>query len=206
MKTCAIICSGLSLREYDLGKIKVPIIGLNWGFKMVDANIHIWTGATLIKMEGANFAKLTPKAEKRFCSLPINDAFTPKITDKVNGINDAKHYEIPLNYDIYKDGWVLAGGASCALQIAVSLGFNDITFLGLDLVKSVDFHCFSNESKTGIIVDELSGHSREQAVKAWELQTKYLKSVWQGLKARGIKVTNLGISRVFPTGDFREIT
>ena len=205
MKTCAILCSGPTARQFDLTKIKVPKIGVNWSFLFLESDIHVWTSATLIRQQGANYEELTPTAEPRFSALPVGGAFTPKVIAKINNVNDKTPYKIPKGYDIYEDGWVLAGGSGCALQVAVSSGFDNIVFVGLDLIVAADFHCFSNESETGIKIDERSGHTKPQAAKSWVLQTIFLSRVKKGLEEQGIRVSNLGASNVFDLGDFQEL-
>ena len=202
-KTCAIICTGPSASKIDFAAIKVPKIGINWSFLVTQSDIHVLTSRALIHKQGGNYVQLTPAAHTRISALPLLGAYTPRWIATYDGGEEAA--AISKDYNLYKDGWTFAGGSGCALQVAVSFGFDNIVFVGLDLLIVKNFHCFSDEKNSNDKCEK-SGHTRKSAATAWLIQTSYLKLVRDGLKEQGIRVTNLGISTVFPPGDFKEIS
>jgi hypothetical protein len=203
---CAIICSGTSVEPHKLAKINVPTIGINWSYLAIQSEVHVFTNQTLIKKYKTRIAEITPKSLDRFSNLPVADAFTPKTMLKLVTSTDRPDIEIPGipdDYDIYKHGWVFAGGAPCALQVAVSLGYKTIVFVGLDLWTGKNMHFY--EPDTLLKISEFSGYSRNSLDAAWAVQAKYLNHIKPDLKKRGISVMNTGLSDIFEPIEFDAI-
>lgn len=189
---CAIICSGTSLRDTDLDAIDVPKIGINWSYKATPSDVHVVTAGSFLDKFGSQLEELTPDAI-RFCSGHCNGAFTPKRIAKfmrAEFLRGDKIPALPKNYDVFKHGWVLAGGGPCALQVAVSLGYDHIMFVGLDLM--------SHEGDQHFYKEHYVDWPNAQFDLSWAIQSSYLMQIKPQLDARGIKVTNTGRSDIFP--------
>jgi hypothetical protein len=109
---------------------------------------------------------------------------------------------IKADFNLYRDGWVFCGGGPQALQVAITFGFTDITFVGLDLDTGKTCHFYEDNPD----MSERSGYSRAKLDKAWIIQQAYFKQVCAGLGEQGVMVRNLGTSTLFPRGEWREIT
>jgi hypothetical protein len=217
---CAILCTGPSVRQYDLSKITVPTIGVNWSYlgavtkrgKWTEeragfqADIHVLSNIIFIRTHGHEFDKLTPKAKFRFSPKRVAGAFQPHTILSYAGwkayTSGVKVPPIPKGYDIYNHGWVFAGGGPCALQVAVSFGFKEIVFVGLDLDTGSTCHFYEDNPD----MSERSGYTRAKLDRAWVIQAAYFRAVAPSLDELGVRVTNLGASNIFERGDWGEIT
>jgi hypothetical protein len=194
------------VRKYDLSQITVPTIGVNWSYLGLQSDIHVLSNIIFIRTHGHEFDELTPAAKFRFSPKRVAGAFQP---DCKLSYADWQAYTtgvpvppIPKGYDIYHHGWVFAGGGPCALQVAVSFGFTDIVFVGLDLDTGDTCHFYENDHERS----ERSGYTRDTLDKSWIIQRSYFEQVKPGLEELGVRVTNLGTSDIFPRGDWGEIS
>lgn len=208
MKRCAIICTGTSVDKGDLARIDVPKVGINWSYLGTQSDIHVVTNFVFIRKHGKELPFLTPKAEHRFSGLPARGAHVPKrIMNYANWDDYSSGKRIPPlpgDYDIYRDGWVFAGGGPCALQVAISFGFDEIVFIGLDLETGDGCHFYEDDG-TRRDFSEFSGYARPVLDKAWIIQAEYFRQVKPELSARGIRVLNTGLSDIFERVPFEEI-
>lgn len=189
---CAIICSGTSLREQNLEEIDVPKIGINWSYKATQSDIHVITSGAFVSSFGGRLEQLTPDA-LRFSAARCYGAFTPKRMAIYMGRAFHEGVKIPVlpeDYDIYEHGWVLAGGAPCALQVAISLGYTEIKFFGLDLLSLGEDHHFYRE--------KYCDWPKAKFDFSWVIQSSFLDQIKPQLAERGIVVTNAGLSDIFP--------
>lgn len=205
---CAILCSGLSVRDHDLSKIDVPIIGVNWSVLGRLPMIHVISNRVLIEKYEHRIEELSPDAAARFSGTTLDGAYTPKWIMKYTNM---EHYRqnlqippLPASYNIYRDGWVFAGGGPCALQVAISYRFTEIIFVGLDLEHGRDFHFYSHED--GAHRSEYSGYSSVGLDRAWTVQRSYFeKTKDQFISEMGLRIINTGKSDVFNQVAFKEI-
>ena len=206
---CAILCSGLSVRDCDLSKIDVPVIGVNWSYIGRQPDIHVVSNKILIRLYEEVLHELTPHAMARFSWLPARGAYTPQRIMTYANMKPIKAGlkipRLPEHYNIYRDGWVFAGGGPCALQVALSFDFKDIVFVGLDLCHTDDYHFYSHESRDRLDHSEYSGYSRETLEMAWTVQRSYFEQVIPELIERGVSVRNTGLAEVFPHVSFEEV-
>ncbi len=203
---CAILCSGLSARDCDLSKIDVPIIGVNWSFLGRQPDVHVISNKILIAKHGNELPTLTPNAWARFAWLPARGAYTPRISMKYASMKPVDRKwripKMPFGYNLFRDGWVFGGGGPCALQVAVTLGFDDIIFVGLDLCHGDDFHFYSLESQLFMDRSEFSGYTRQQLEDAWTVQKAYFDQVLPSVPAL---VRNTGLADVGERTQFKDI-
>jgi len=215
-RRCAILCTGPSAREYDLSQIKVPTIGVNWSYLARQADIHVLSNIVFIQKHGAEFDTLTHAA--RFRISPMLQAVGAYVPDKIPvmagrltfpsyagwSAYSAGAVVLPLkaSFNLYRDGWVFCGGGPQALQVAITFGFRDITFVGLDLDTGDTCHFYEDSPDES----ERSGYSRAKLDKAWEIQKSYFRMACADLEEQGIRVRNLGRSQLFERGSWGEIT
>jgi hypothetical protein len=202
------------VRACDLDRVDVPVIAVNWavlGYRQ--APVHVISNMTLIlKHRDGTLPDLSPYAKQRFAGKPIKGAHTPKVIMKYAG---KRHLQaglriprLPDNYDVFKHGWVFAGGGPCALQIARSLGYNDVVYIGLDLLHGKDFHFYSSESKIPHgqkNISQYSGYSNTMLDMAWKIQTEYFRQVRPQMEDAGIRIRNTGLAPVFERVPFDEV-
>ena len=207
MTRCAIICTGPSASGVDFSKIDCPKIGVNWSFLGTPCYIHVISNNVLIKKHGHELVDLTPDTVHRISAREVEGYFVPTQVLRYCNWTEyrAKPYipQIPLNYDLMRDGWVFAGGGPCALQVAVAFNYDDIVFVGLDLDTGKNCHFYEPDERLGRSV--YSGFSRTQLGKAWVIQASYFRQVSQSLLARGIRIRNTGLSDIFQQAVFEEI-
>ena len=215
---CAILCTGPSVRGLDLSQITVPTIGVNWSCLEdrggVQADIHVLSNIEFIKKHGAEFDKLTPGARFRISPMRVAGAFEPDRISVSAGIMSFTSYAgwnaykagavvppIKADFNLYREGWLFCGGGPQALQVAITFGFTDITFVGLDLHTGDTCHFYEDNPD----MSERSGYSRAKLDKAWIIQQAYFKQACAGLEERGIRVRNIGRSGIFERGDWGDI-
>lgn len=206
-KRCAIIGTGPSAIQHDLSKIDDFKIGVNWSYLGTPSDIHVVTNHVLIKKHGHELDKLVHEAERIYSNQPVNGAFVPKTTLRYCNWQEYKARptipQIPKDYDIERDGWVFAGGGPCALQIALSHGFEEIVFVGLDLETGINCHFY--EPQKYLDKSVYSGFSRKKLDQAWEIQASYFMAVVPELMERGINFMNTGKSPLFYPVRFEEL-
>ncbi len=187
---CAILCSGPSVTKCDLSLIDVPVIGINLSYHARMSDIHIFTDGHLIKMKRAEIAKATTAVPIRFNAAvrrPMEGCFTPK---KIQHLNNQTYKlktvlaVLPDPYNIKRDGWIFAGGAPCALQVAVSMKYSEIIFIGLDLHLTTGHHFYKKD---------ISDHARRRATAGAEVQIDFFQQFKPQLDQRGIKVINTAL-------------
>ena len=207
MSRCAIICTGPSVSKNDLSRITDPKIGVNWSFLGTQSYVHVISNHVLIKKHGHELLDLTPETVFRYSAKEVDGYLVPKHSLRYC---NWKEYlarpqipQIPLGYDVMRDGWVFAGGGPCALQVAVAFNYDDIVFVGLDLDTGKNCHFYEPDERLGLSV--YSGFSRTQLEKAWVIQASYFRQVTQSLLARGIRIRNTGLSDIFEQAVFEEL-
>lgn len=199
-KTCAIISGGPSLANEDLSRINVPKIGINLSFVATTSQYHVFTAKDLFDSHGEMLHRLTPNA-LRFGTWYAKGVFRPDqkgfySMSNVPGLN-LSHVTItlPEDYNIYEigHGWMLAGGSPCALQVAVSFGFNEIIFCGLDLGigKDSKIHFYPEAFDNMVDIGDVTLAWREQS---YLKQLDFLQKFQPELERRKIKLYNTSLN------------
>jgi len=179
------------VEKCDLSLIDVPIIGINKSYLGRMSDIHVFTDGHLIKMRKAEINCATKKVPVKFNAAlrrPMDGCFTPK---KIQHLNNQTYKcgtvvkTLPADYDIYHDGWIFAGGAPCALQVAMSLHFEEIIFIGLDLNLQVGHHFYEKD---------MSDTERRRAISGASVQIDFFQQFLPQLAGRSIKVINTSTS------------
>jgi len=193
-KRCVILCSGPSVNKLDLTKIDCDVIGTNSSFLAMQADIHVFTAAKLVYGLGAKLAeKHTPDAKQRFCTVELIGCFTPKRLARYHGKEYYKMYlipRLPSNYNIFEHGWIASGASACALEIAVSYGYKEVIFCGLDLNINLGDHFYpdtalSNTTDINPVMDSTGKNKM-----AFKYQIEFFRQFEIELIDRGIKVYN----------------
>lgn len=178
-KTCAIICGGPSLAKEDLSLIDVDKIGINLSFVAVQSEYQVFTAKDLFDSHGETLHRLTPEAI-RFGTYYAKGCFRP----------DWKGwFELPDDYSIYAEshGWMVYGGAPCALQVAISFGYNEVIFCGLDLYADSTIHFYPKEFDSMVDVGHVDLNWRNTS---YLKQIEFFLRLQSTLNKRGIKVYN----------------
>jgi hypothetical protein len=210
---CAIICTGTSVRNYEpslLSKITVPTIGVNWSYLGVQSLIHVVSNIEFIHKHKHEFETITPGTKYRISPMWMEGAYVPHKTLSYSGwmsYTSMKRNGTPVppfkpGYNLYRDGWVFCGGGPQGLIVAITFGFKEITFVGLDLDTGDTCHFYENDPDKSTH----SGYSRAKLDKAWIIQKSYFEQVKPSLDELGLRVRNLGRSDIFERGDWGEIT
>ena len=198
------------MREHDLSRIDCDIIGINWSILGRQPLIHVISNRILIKKHRESIKDLSPTATMRFHGgrYEMEGSFRPQVIVKYANIRDHGEHKtlppLPQNYDIHRDGWIFAGGAPCALQVAISQHYNEIIFIGLDLAHGDDMHFYSHEE--GAETSQFSGYSRHMLHDAWIIQRRYFElTKHQFIDEMHLTITNTGKSDVFDQAQFNEV-
>jgi len=117
---------------------------------------------------------------------------------------------LPADYDIYRDGWIFCGAAPCALQVAVSEGYEEIIFIGLDLNVEQGRHSYPDDAFTYTAREtrHIAGNRGRTTKKEFLIQIDFMKQFKGQLDDRGIKVINTSMrsmEQVFEKRAFNEI-
>lgn len=180
-KTCAIICGGPSLAHENLSLIDIPKIGINLSFVAVQSEYQVFTAKDLFDSHGETLHRLTPNSI-RFGTYPAKGCFRP----------DWKGwFRLPEDYNIYREshGWMVYGGAPCALQVAISFGYTEVIFCGLDLFVTPGrlIHFYPKEFDSMIDVEHISHSWRNQS---YLKQIEFFLWMQPTLEKKRIKVYN----------------
>lgn len=196
MKRVAILCCGPSLGNVDLSRIDCPTIGVNMSYLAMQATYHVFTAAALVYGHRNELYKLTPDVKRRFCPVASTHCEVPRQVAawSYTSISARRGFpEMPVPYDLMRDGWVTCGGAPTALQTAVGLGFKEVVFCGLDLriVKQIHFYSEKETARLG----NLSSVSQRRIGFAVQLDCLMHLQPW--LDKLGVEVFNTGAADIF---------
>jgi hypothetical protein len=173
----ALLFNGQSLADYDLFKIKVPMIGMN----RTHQGYETYQGPQPDYLCIVDTTWLTRKEVREFPKL-INGSTDPR---NIGYRTTASYRMAPFSFDLWRDGVIPTTTGHLALQVAAYMGFRDLYCLGLDLGGP---HYDGTPSGMNM---RRQGELCEKALDA--------------LKERGINVWSLGKSEAFPRGRFEDI-
>ncbi len=213
-KRCAILCSGPSLKDHDLSRIDCTTIGTNLSYLTHQADVQVFTHWRLTESLGDQLVRDTPQAMTRFCAITeLDGCYTPTVIWKHNTVTwkaGEKIPHLPQDYDIHRDGWIFCGGAPCALQVAISMKYSEIIFIGLDLNVERGLHSYPDEVFAYTARETLhTGYDEGRRTTAgYIIQIDFLQQFKPQLDDRGIKVINTSLrstEQVFEKRPFDEI-
>ena len=177
----ALLFNGASLADFDLYKIKAPMIGMNRTHRGYES----YEGPEPDYLCIVDTSWLN-RAAVRNCPRLINATTDPRpIGYRIPASYRAARAGVPFSFDLKRDGAIPTTTGWLALQFAAYAGFRDIYCLGLDLGgKHYD------GTPSGMNMDA---------------QASLTEKSRDALKERGINVWSLGRSDVFPRGNFAEV-
>ncbi|MCP4201798.1 MAG: hypothetical protein GY769_07690 [bacterium] len=205
-RRCVILCGGPSVGDHDLTRIDCDVIGTNLSYLALVGRFHVFTYGKLMKLRGREIVEKTALSETRFSAVRLEGCFRPAMLAKycrTEWRREERLPRLPDDYDVFRDGWIIAGGGPCALQVAVSCGYEEVVFVGLDLNVRGGFH-FYPEEEMGAARSGQHYVEKKPKKQAFRVQEDFFAQFLPELERRGIKAWNTSLRSSEQTFEKRE--